>query len=403
MGCQPPVSLAGVCVFVSSIGFLSPIIMLFHPAKSLVNFLGVVSLWAGSVLYKKLSEKGKACSIKDLPCFWNYFLILIGAMFAGFFCDETGLFVYVINLVMLFPVLKNVRERNVLLMIYVLIPVAYLVMLRMVLPYIHFLLDGQVANLSHWQCYPHLRSLFFPNWNNLWINACWLFSDHPHLNFKLAHILSAWPVLIVQIVYMAFFAFLFYLFVKKNTIKTSDSLSKQMLLFAGLLIAYVFFHTFQLSSENYVWGIWWYGCLFSLVYVIFLTFLLQKVCLGQNKFFQKIFIVLVLVFVVHGLLASTYRVAIFKIQNHDRNNYTYRHIFDGSINPYTHFDFQKSWRKSNCAYLYTKAQWIQMKHKGGVPLRATAAQLDECKSLMEGDLYFPITVLYIPVELKEKK
>ena len=49
MGCDLPIAFSGVCLYLSSIGFLGPIVMLFHPAKGLVNFTSVVSLWASSL------------------------------------------------------------------------------------------------------------------------------------------------------------------------------------------------------------------------------------------------------------------------------------------------------------------------------------------------------------------
>ena len=62
MGCFPFVALTGVWVYLASVGFLGPLVMLFHPAKNLVNFFGVLAMYLFSLGYKQLphlEQRGK--------------------------------------------------------------------------------------------------------------------------------------------------------------------------------------------------------------------------------------------------------------------------------------------------------------------------------------------------------
>ena len=400
MGCEFPIALSGVCLYLSSIGFLGPIIMLFHPAKGLVNFMAVLSLWAGSWLYKKTSSFEKKCSAKDIPHFWKHFLLLLGVMFLGFFCDETGLFMYLVVGVVLYPVFKKVKEKGVLLAGYLVLPVLYFISLRGVLPYVHLIINGHAVNVSHYESYPHLHTLFFPNVHNLLTNLCWLFSDYPHLMLSFRNVISSGPYFFLQLAYSLIFALIVFLFLKKNHSSPGDSWVKKVGLFSGVLIAYGFFQTFQLSANAFVWGVWWYGSLFSLVYFIAFSFVLQKVWSDQNKTFQKFFVLIIFIFVLEGLIFTTYRINIFKIQNHDRNNYPYREIFNGNINPYIHFNFSESLTKAQCKQIYTTLQWASLKHRAQP--RINLSQITQCQEIMKNDIYFPIQMLYLPVELQPK-
>jgi hypothetical protein len=393
LGCHYSVAFAGTCLYLTSVGFLGPIVMLFHPAKSVANFLAVVSLWLISLMYKKTKDLPRDFEGAKIAGFKANYLGAIAVMFLGFFSDETGLFLYVINLIVLFPILNKAKERKMLWGIYCLIPLVYLFVLRIVLPYIHLVLRGHAVNVSQYENYPHISSLFFPDLRSLWTNLCWLFSDYPHILSHAHNVISCVPFFILQLVYVLIFIWLVYLFSRNNLLSVWGQRS---FLFVGLLIAYGFFQTFQLSANVKVWGVWWYGSLFSLIYFVAFTFLLQKV-FEEQAMVQKFFGLIVVIMVAESLIYTTYKLAIFKQQNLNRNNYTFTKIFNGTINPYAEFDFKDSMEKSKCKYLYTLLQWAQIKHKQIAPV--DPATIESCKVKMRNNVYFPIETLYEPIEL----
>ncbi|MEI7998381.1 MAG: hypothetical protein WCH62_02610 [Candidatus Omnitrophota bacterium] len=403
MGCSLPIAFSGMCLYLSSIGFLGPIVMLFHPAKGLVNLLGVGSLCIASSLYKKSITLGHGGSIKDIPGFWKWFILLLGVMFLAFFSDETGLFIYPLNLIVLFPLIKKVKERRILWICFLLLPVVYLITLSWLLPLIHLILRNEVVNLFHYRATPHFSVSFRAFCNNFWVNVWWLFSDYPHLLLNTKNLLACWPILVLRLVYSAIIVFIGYLFFKRKSFCKFDFLTSRFFLFSGLLIAYVVFQTILLSAEIQAWGVWWYGNLFCLIYFIIFTFILQKAWEAKNKTFQKFFVLIIFVFVLEGLIYSTYRIAVFKRQNHDFKNYPIADIFNGTINPYTRFNFTDSLQKSRCAYIYTLLKWSDIKHKR-MPL-VDPSEIQQCRSLLarlDRDASFPWEVLYLPVDLEQK-
>lgn len=393
MGCARPVSLAGTSLYLSSVGFLGPIVMLFHPAKSLANFFAVVSLWFGSLMYKKTHMLQKNFSVFKVPGLLNDYGGVVIFMFLGFFSDETGVFVYLINLILLYSIFNKYKERKMFWISFLLIPFVYLFILQGVLPYIHFVLRGRTVSVTNYELYPHFSSLFFPNLRNLWTNLCWLFSDNPHLFSHFKNVLACKPFFILQSIYVLIFVWMVYQFLRKNILSVWV---QRTVLFTGLLIAYGFFQTFQLSANVKVWGVWWYGSLFSLIYFLAFTFVMQKIYIEQDLF-KKFFGIFIFVMVFESLVHTTYKVTIFKQQNLNRNNYTFTKIFNGTINPYTEFSFKDSLEKSKCKYLYTLLQWDQIKHKNLASI--DPARIEYCKEKLRNDIYFPIETLYEPIEL----
>ena len=74
MGCFSFVALMGVCIYIASVGFLGPLVMLFHPAKNLVNFFGVLAMYFFSLGVKPsphLQKGGRA------GCFMGGFSVFV--------------------------------------------------------------------------------------------------------------------------------------------------------------------------------------------------------------------------------------------------------------------------------------------------------------------------------------
>src|ERR1039457_2257549 len=77
----------------ASFGFLGPLVMLFHPAKNLVNFFGVLSMFFFSLGYKQSFQSQKKISAGVLVAGYT-------ALFLGFFSDETGVYLYMLGLLL---------------------------------------------------------------------------------------------------------------------------------------------------------------------------------------------------------------------------------------------------------------------------------------------------------------
>ncbi|MDE2028071.1 MAG: hypothetical protein KGJ11_05990, partial [Candidatus Omnitrophica bacterium] len=261
MGCFPLAALTGVCIYLASPGFLGPLVMLFHPAKNLANFFGILGLYCFSLNYKKLPS---------LPQNGGRGVVIAGysALFLGFLSDETGLYVYLAALLLFHRLwIRLWQEKHYgLLSGWLILPVLYLISIQIILPYLHWIVLGSHVHLNGYESYPSIKSLFWPDWSMLWLNSRFLFADHPHwlINYKQ---LAEYPLLwTIQAVYVLTFLYLIFLFFK--SLSRSDVQQKAFLKLLAigivLMAGYCFFQTFQLSRNAKAWGVWWYGSLFSL-------------------------------------------------------------------------------------------------------------------------------------------
>jgi hypothetical protein len=180
--------------------------------------------------------------------------------------------------------------------------------------------------------------------------------------------------------------------------KKLSSRIKQILAGLALLIIFVFFHTFQLSHVMYVWTVFWYGCLFSLIYYITLTLLLQFLWEEfKGNLFKRTLPFIIFIFTVHGLMTSTYLIRIFKDQSYIPGYYYYPFIFSGQMNPYQYFDLSKSLQSSKCRYLYTLVYWAKVKHKN-INLDPFSSEAQPCGSLLNSDQFAIADFQYIMIE-----
>jgi len=189
--CHTYVAFAGTCLYLSTIGFLVPLAMLFHPAKVLVNFLAVWCLWLGSHLYKKSITLKWQASVKDIPKYWIYYRLFLVSLFLSFFVDETGLFIYVMAALLLYPVVFRFKEWPISLGAFLILPVAYITTIKCLLPYIHFVVRGRVVDLNEFVLTPRISDLLsVETWNNHLTNLKWLLFDHPHMQLNTARKLT---------------------------------------------------------------------------------------------------------------------------------------------------------------------------------------------------------------------
>jgi hypothetical protein len=395
MGSYPCLAFTGICVYLATLGFLGPLVMLFHPAKGLVNLFTVSAMFLFSIPYRKLP------SIPNSPQ-WALGAAFI-SLYLGFISDETGLYAYVIALVLFYRLwIQLWRNKHYLSLTGLLsLPLIYLVTIKYILPWIHWLVRHKSVHLNNYESYPSIKNLFLPDWTNFWQNMRFLLNDHPHWWFDYNKLLIH-PVLGgIQIIYLLFYMLIIgaggMTLFKNHARKLDKNFAQLSALGILLLIGYCFFHTFQLSKNAKIWGIWWYGSLFSLIYVFTLVFFLQFV-FSHHQRLSKLAVLLTMVFVINGLAFTTYRIAIFKKQNLNRNEFKFQDIFREKMDVYQYFNFENTLARSNCKRMYTYLYWQKWRSKQS---QIDPARVESCKNLLNGDIYFPIETLYLPIELNK--
>jgi hypothetical protein len=387
------VALIGVCVYISSVGFLGPLVMLFHPAKSLVNFFGVLAMYFFSLGYKELPYFPKNSNRGIL---WAGFL----SLYLGFFSDETGIYLYLMAVLLFHRLWLQLwhEGRYGLLTALFTLPLAYLATVKFFLPYVHWWARGVWINLNGYESYPSLKSLFWPDWSIFWQNTRFLFADHPHLLINYGQ-LSAYPgPFSVQVIYAATALLMLFLFFKALPKSDRQQSAVLVVIVAGILlmVGYCFFQTFQLSQNAKVWGIWWYGSLFSLIYIFPLVFFLQFI-FSHYQWLTKWSVAIAIVLVLNGLVFSTYRIAAFKHQNLNRAGYSFVGIFKGTTDPYPLFSFHRALERSSCKAMYTHLYW---RHWKGLPEDVDPQEKEKCYSgVLAEDFYFMTEEnAYLPAE-----
>ena len=406
MGCYPYVAFASMCIYLSTIGFLSPMVMLFHPAKNLVNLFAALTLFLCSLLYKRTLQNTHLTGI-----YWISLAVFI-CLYLGFLSDETGLFVYGMVIILFMPVwLKLWKQRDFgILSGFVILPIIYALTLKVFLPWCHWVVRGRKIDIGTYESYPSIQSLFWPNWEHFWQNVLFLFGEHPRWITDYGILLSHPVLFALQLVYCLTSVFVAFLAVKILIKKPAEfSASKRFFQLAAisilLMIGYCFFHTFQLSRNAKVWGVWWYGGMFSLVYVFVLAFVFQSVCMHHDKI-MKWLVCILAVFILHSLVFTTERIAVFKMQNIDRVDYNFKDIFKSKLDGYKFFNFKDSLQRSSCKKLFTYMLW--QGRKGHLLKGPDASKAELCQNILKNDfclkvskdICMPVDGMYLFGELK---
>ncbi len=398
MGCYPTVSLGGVCLYLSSIGFLGPILMFFHPGKGLVNFLTIWSLFLTSLIYREVSKLEGRVSFAEVPHFGAYFAALLFSVFMTFFCDETGLFVFAIIGVFWVPLFLRLKEWRMILFCALLLPLGYFLAIHFFLPYLHLMVRGVHINLGHCEMFPHISGVFL---QNLCTNYVWLFADYPHLYMKITNLITNKPFAILQLFYISGTVFVLVLFFKAIF---WDGPKSRLAPIAGcmiLLILFVLFHTILMSSFGQTWGVWYYGSLFPLIYYVLLVLIMQFILEGRyGGIFKNLFIFIIAVTALFSMISTTCRFDQFHA-NHQVQvglRCAKEEIFGGDAGEYfKQFSFKYSLENSHCRYLYTVSKWSQVKQKKIAAI--SQETIDHCKGLLAKDMDFIDETKYLDVEL----
>ena len=370
MGCNEEISLGGVMLYIATIGFLGPIIMLFHPGKNFVNIIAVLCLYLASVIKKTLEKKNISDKTEThLP--YVQFVLLCVMIYLSFFWDESGVFIFVIIFVLFFDsIFLKTGKKPVVWGTFFLIPVFYFWTLRGLLPYIHLKYLNKNVNIEGLDYYPSLKDLFFPNWGDIVINIWWNFKDHLNLHLNLYRSNPPLAIGLADI----FYRFSFLLFaggcaftiIKFLRTPRENRCGRQIIFptisAAAMLFIYCYLFTFQFSHYYRVWGAWWYTNLFSLIYVLVITFLLMFVSLHTSKKTGKIIVLFTVVgFTLNFLVFSTYRNHVFKTENLTRGLQSLW-IFHSNFNQFKYFNFADSFRRNEIKLFYTLAMWESAKN-----------------------------------------
>jgi hypothetical protein len=401
LGCYAVVALAGVSLYLGSIGFLSPVVMYIHPAKVLVNICAVLVLYWGSELSKSKpkSEQGSLWP-------WFGFLSLI---FFSFFCDESGLFIYVMAFFVAAEFMFSHKRRWLLLISFASLPAWYFLTIRVILPYIHFCYNHAVVDLRHYSQYPNMTSMFHaPWWNMFFTNLNFFFHDNPHLQLNTAYVLpNNKPLFFLQLVYTLTAVLVGIVFIKAlfkkplpETASFKECAQKRLLQIAaafGLAIVFVFFHT---VLTNMVWGNWYYGAFFSLIYLIMVSFIFQFILERDHSgLFKRFFPGIVFLFVLHNLAFTFYRVDFFDTSKMVwTQKYSEEDVFMGKIGEYYRdFSLVDGIKKSDCRYWYTVLTWE--KAKGKAIDDHVKDKVNGCRETLQKDQAFFVGQPYWAVEL----
>ena len=334
--------------------------MLFHPGKAMVNAAAVWCLYLASGIRKRLAQEGQMAPEK-----WRY-LLLYASIFLSFFWDETGVFIYMMVL-MLFGrrLLWQVKERWKVIGSFLSLPALYYLTIKFILPWIHWKVRGKNLSAFDYESFPTFKNFVTMNWVDFHTNLWWQFRDYLHFHLHIYRMKPPIFLLLIDMLYRltlltAFIALIWAAAHYLRNLKTEKNAQKFVSLILsclGLIFIYVYFLTFQLSHHYRTWGAWWYTNLFSLVFVVMITFLLMFVSLNLKQVWSRpIMLGVFLVFTTYALIFSTYRNHIFKIENLTRD-FTPGWIFRNKSNQYLFYDFSKSFQCHEKIRQYTINYW----------------------------------------------
>ncbi len=394
MGCSAAIALGGVCMYLSSVGFLGPVVMLFHPAKNLLNFMAVFSLFLGSRIYQKVLAAGPRYATQDIPYFWRDFIFLMLSIFVSFFIDETGLVLYVMIAMMFYPVLVRCRQWPQVLRAFLLLPLAYVLTIHWFLPKLHWWVRHKHIDFSEYQSYPKLSAVLTPQWwETLWTSITWYFVDHPHLNPHWEMFFYNKTLFFIHMAYLAVMGLVIWKFIAQVRKNPSSQRLREILSCVAMAIPIIVFNTLALSAP---WGLWYYGSFFSLMYFMALTFALQFIW-ERGKFMPYVLALVIAVMTLETMAFATYRVDIFNTTVEDNIIYEYKDVFTENIGYYfQRFDVLGSLKVSECRQMYAKYKWSQAKNK---PYDYEDPRVDRCNEWFRHDPAYIVKSKYLDVEL----
>lgn len=428
-------SLIVTTAYLCSPGFLSPLTMYFHPGKGILNLVFVVFIFLVSQDYRKLLLQPGQPAIANGGKYLLLMLLLLGCLF----WDEAGLFMYVFFPVFFFRLFRAFGKTFLRWAgpVYLSIPVIYALLLFRWLPSLHVWAGYDLPDIRQYRDAPGLKELLMPGFYALRVNFRYLVSDHLHLHPNLLELYSGVTQLLIAGAYHLM-VILFLLLAAggwlvahgylarsfagglftgnhcpapRDEATTRQRTTMMIVVTFGLLLAYAWCHSFLISKFLLVWGAWWYGAPFSLLWCLFIAYALQQ-CLSliRPAIAPTILVLLMLTMISDELMFFTCRNHVFKQQSIFRKIFP-PDIFTGDVNQYKLFDIRASLARSSENYAFTLAAWrhraayrgqrVTYDQIGGV-LADAGGELSALRVLRPYDispLPYDNTTAYLDVEL----
>lgn len=292
-------ALIATILYLSLPGSLIPVIMLFHPGKVFTNFFFIFCLYLASRIQIKIEQR-------DAGNFIREFFVLAATIFLSLFFDEYSLFIFVL-VPLFFPGIFREKLRFTV-PVYLLIPLGYAVTVIYFLPwlynqlgfpgfnvlefarinqeipafslynsFINFILllhDNLAAGINVYLKNDQISVAIVDYWSlsNRLVNADNIRFGLTLLNDKQV---SA-PEVLHNALWAGILVLVLFSFLKRKN--SSDDAPLNMYILKSFLSLVLFAMFFSLLHIlNYILsGCAWYGCSFSVLFALFMGFLLTK-------------------------------------------------------------------------------------------------------------------------------
>jgi hypothetical protein len=282
IGIRPAIAIFATTLMLLNPGSLSLIVMLFRPAKAMVNFCFILSLFLASsiVIQDRLSSMNKN----------NRLLPLLGiSIFFGFLFDETAVII-VMAILILFPSVFIMNRKRIL--GFLVVPAVLAVCYLNIFPHLAVHYGYAKPDLLHYQplATPNFPSTaivlknFYDNSIDITIESLGVFNP-----FNMHEMWQKYLFLFLIIADSIFIIKL--LMTSRNKISTNPAyISKLVSRSLFLILVLYLFHTLILDTVSIrptvgrVWGPYYYGAYFGIAWGIFIAAVGEVAAQRQTKF-----------------------------------------------------------------------------------------------------------------------
>jgi hypothetical protein len=268
MAIRPAIAVFATAIMLLNPGSLSLIVMMFRPAKAMMNFWLIFSLYFSSLIYLKDKEVKPSLQLSSL-------MLIVGAgILLGFLFDETAV-VIVTAIALLCPSVFMGSTQRVL--GFALVPVILLLLYLIVFPAMAVHYGYSKPDLLAYQAIsaPNLPSLsdfisnYFANFKDISIESLGMFNPYK-VTLLTQKILYA-ALMITAVIFIGRYV------ISGKTIKSVSFPVRNLVIRSFLLLLVLcLFHTFILDTvsirtDGRVWGPYYYGAYFGIFWGILIA------------------------------------------------------------------------------------------------------------------------------------
>jgi hypothetical protein len=369
-----------VLLYGVSPGLLSGVQIFFHSAKPLSSFFTIFCLYLASRLDLSLRDHERMMPRDALA-----FLLLLAVLFIGFFTDELSYFTFVAVPVMFPHIWISIIPKTGLMRrfrvtaktwvrasLYLVIPIAFFLLITFVIP--HLMERLGIGYFNFWQGIQARAASMSKNsyLAGLSLNTHHLLANHmmPFISLSGATVdkLFNGPPLMTFFerdiyFYVAYLAYI--LFTVRRIPDTCRPVFFRVL--ATLVLFCVFYNTLH-SSQVIAFSGLYYGCTFSVYFVLALAMLLS-VRKGLVAIFNKVLLVLLLVVSATNSISLNAASNEHIGQNYQTNSNTYSKV-ELLTSRYLTKDAAVEWMSDSQIVTYAKVREAWQKRKNRVALQA---------------------------------